>query len=115
MTSSTKVQNEVVKLRKEVMYSFRETLPSKEFCTRMILALAWMHMLAKRIETSSDLSERRKLLQDFTRGKNLIKHWTEVLRQTRYHRAKVGDAESQDDTEVSQTNQNGIGALQKSA
>ncbi len=60
MTSAIKVQNEVAKLREEVMHSFRTYLPSKEFSTRMALALIWMHMLVKRIETSRDLSERRK-------------------------------------------------------
>ncbi len=73
MTSAIKVQNEVAKLREEVMHSFRTYLPSKEFSTRMVLALIWMHMLVKRIETSSDLSERQKLLQDFAWSKNLSK------------------------------------------
>ena len=79
MTSAINVQNEVAKLREEVMHSFRIYLPSKEFSTRMALALIWMHMLVKRIETSRDLSERRKLLQDFSRSKNLIERWTRAL------------------------------------
>ncbi|MHC4797965.1 MAG: hypothetical protein ACYTF1_15100, partial [Planctomycetota bacterium] len=71
MTNAINVQNEVAKLREEVMHSFRTYLPSKEFSTRMVLALIRMHMLVERMETSRDLSQRRKLLQDFARSKNL--------------------------------------------
>jgi hypothetical protein len=87
MTSAINVQYEVAKLREEVMHSFRTYLPSKEFSTRMILALIWMHMLVKRIETSRDLSERRKLFNDFVRSKNLIEHWTRALPDSHFIRS----------------------------
>ena len=108
MTSSIKVQNEVSKLREEVMHSFRTYLPSKEFSTRMVLALIWLHLLVKRIEVSCDLNERRKLLQELTRSKSLIEHWTKTLKQTGYRRVKAGDSKTQWEAKVNQAKHNGI-------
>ena len=113
MAKILNIKKEVQKLRKEVMQSFRTYLPSKEFSARMILALVWMHMLVRRIEASRGLSERRKLLQDFARSKRLIGHWVRALRQTRYRRTIAGAPETQCETEASQANHNGRGAIQK--
>jgi len=115
MAKILNVKKEVQNLRKEVMQSFRTYLPSKEFSARMILALVWMHMLVKRIETSRDLSERRKLLQEFARSKRVIVRKTRDLRQTGHRRAKAEAPEAQCDTETSQAYHNGIGAIQKTA
>ena len=115
MTKILNIKKEVQKLEEEVMQSFRTYLPSKEFSTRIGLALVWMHLLVKRIEASCDLNERRKLLQDFARSKRLIEHWTLALRQSGNRRTKAEAPESQDDTEASQANHNGRGAIQRTA
>ena len=113
MAKILNVKKEVQKLRKEVMQSFRTYLPSKEFSTRIGLALVWMHLLVRRIEASCDLNERRKLLQDFARSKTLIKHWNIDLRQYGNRRTITETPEAQCEVEASQANHNGRGAIQK--
>ena len=113
MAKILNIKKEVQSLRKEVMQSFRTYLPAKEFSTRIILALVWMHMLVRRIEASRDLNERRKLLQDFDRSKRSIVHSLRDFRQYGNRRIIAEAPEAQCEVEASQANHNGRGAIQK--
>ena len=82
MQKALNVQKETEKLREEVMHLFRLTLPGREFSTRIVLALIRLHMIARKIENSKELEERRELLKEFLRVKRIIEYWVKALRET---------------------------------
>jgi hypothetical protein len=80
------LQEEVERVRHELMATFRETLPSRQFSATIILATVSLGLVAEDIGKAQSLEERRRLLNEFTNRKAAIEKGIKLLRETRRRR-----------------------------
>ena len=80
MEKTRNIHNELKNLREEVMTCFSKTRPAKEFGAAMILAMVRLHMIETEIRRTRDLNERRRLIHEFTSGRNTIEKGLRLLR-----------------------------------
>ena len=80
MQKALNIQKETERLREEVTCCFRSILPARDFSTRLVLAVIRLHWIARNIENTECLNERRKHLKEFLRVKSVIEYWIEALK-----------------------------------
>jgi hypothetical protein len=66
------IRNELITLREEVMRCFQEVPPEKKFAADMGLAIVRLHMIEADIHRTRNLDERRRLIHEFTRRRDII-------------------------------------------
>ena len=77
------LKEELRKTRKELTACMAETMPSKEFSATIIMAMVGLHVIEARIRKTHNLEERRKLIDEFNRGKTIIEKGIKALGKTR--------------------------------
>lgn len=75
------LKNEVKILREDLMLCFRENLLSKQASACLSLPMIWMHVLVDREKETEDEEERRILMDEFDRNKEVIERGIQRLRQ----------------------------------
>jgi len=73
MEKTRDIHKELKTLRENMMRCFRKVKPAKNFADNMILAIMRLHIIDARILRTQDLNERRLLIHEFTRRRNIIK------------------------------------------
>lgn len=79
---SQNLQRVLVETRQELMSCLGATIPTKEFRATMIMAMVGLHLTEARIRKTSNLKERRRLIDEFNRGKNTIWKGIELLKRS---------------------------------
>lgn len=67
------IRNELITLREEVMTCFQKARPANDFADLMILAIVRLHVIEAEIHRTRNLDERRRLIHEFTTGRDIIK------------------------------------------
>ena len=76
-------QREIKRVRQDLMTSFRETLPAKQFSETILLAVVALHLIAAEVQETRSLEERRRLLDEFSKRKSVIEKGIRLLRETK--------------------------------
>ena len=76
-----RLQKELMEVREDLMLCFRETMPSKEFSTAMILGTVHLHLIVDRAIRTNNPEERRRLINEFHEGRDTIEKGIKILRQ----------------------------------
>ena len=82
MEKTWDTQKELKNLRKEVMLCFKETPPSKNFGPMVMMAIVGLQMIEAGIHNTLDIEERRRLINEFRRGRKGIERGIKALRQS---------------------------------
>lgn len=77
------LKKELRKTREELTACMAETVPSKEFGATILMAMVGLHVIEARIHKTQNLEERRKLIDEFNRGKSSIHEGIRTLKKTR--------------------------------
>ena len=72
MEKTWDTQKELKNLRKEVMLCFMKTKPSKKFGPMVMMAIVGLHMIEAGIHKTLDIEKRRRLTNEFRRGRKTI-------------------------------------------
>ena len=75
---------EVWRLRQELTETMAMTLPEREFGAAMVMAMVGLHMTEAQIRKTQDLQERRRLLDEFIRERDIIEKAITRLREESY-------------------------------
>ena len=81
MEKTRDIQKELKNLRKEVMNCFRKIIPSKEFRAVVMMAIVKLHMIEAGIHKTLDIEERRRLTNEFRRGRKGIERKIRTFKQ----------------------------------
>ena len=84
------LEREVEELRRDLGFGFQITRPTESFCAHMTLALIQLSLIADRFKKSQNLTERRKLMHEYDRGKEAIRKGIQML----YENAKSRETET---------------------
>jgi hypothetical protein len=76
------LQRDLREIRQELMVVLGETMPTKEFRATMIVAMVGLHLIEARIRKTSNLEERRRLIDEFNSGKKTIWKGIESLKRS---------------------------------
>lgn len=79
---SQNLQRELVETRQELMRCLGATMPTKEFRATMIMAMVGLHLVEARIRETSNLEERRRLIDEFNSGTKTIWKGIELLQRS---------------------------------
>lgn len=82
MEKTRDTKKELKNLREEVMLCFKETTPSKKFGPMVVMAIVGLHMIEAKIHKTLDIEERRRLINEFKRGKKGIERGIKAHRQS---------------------------------
>ena len=66
------LQVELERIRHEVVAVMEEARPSLKGSAEMILATVWLGVIESRIRATPDPEERRKLVNEFWKGRNTL-------------------------------------------
>lgn len=77
------LQEELNRVRQDLMASFREAMPTKQFTATIFLAVVSLHLIVAQVQKTRNLEERRRLLDEFTKRKSIIEKGIQLLRQTK--------------------------------
>ena len=72
------LQVELERIRHEVVAVMEEARPSLKGSAEMILATVWLGVIESRIRAIPDPEERRKLVNEFWKGRNAVERAIEV-------------------------------------
>ncbi len=75
------LENEVKALRQDLAIGLQETKPTEQFRTTMILGTIQMELLASQINEAQDPEERRRLIREFEKGKEILGKGVQMLKK----------------------------------
>ena len=75
------LENELKALRQDLAVGFQETKPTEQFRTTMILGTIRMDLLASKINEAQDPEERRRLIREFEKGKEILGKGIQILKK----------------------------------
>jgi len=75
------LENEVKELRRDLGFGFQRTRPNENFCALLILAAVQLGLIVDRFKKSQNLTERRKLIHEYNKGKEAIRKGIQMLYQ----------------------------------
>jgi hypothetical protein len=81
MEKSRNIHNELETLKEDLANLFSVIEPTKEYGATMVLAMLRLHMVEARIHKTRNLKERRRLIYEFTKGKNIIEKGLQTLKE----------------------------------
>ena len=84
------LEREVEELRRDLGFGFQRTTPTQKFCADMVLALVQLSLIADRFKKSQSITERRKLMHEYERGKESIRKGIQML----YENARPRETET---------------------
>ena len=73
------LESEVKELRRDLGFGFQITRPTENFCAHMTLALIQLSLIADRYKKSQSVTERRKLMHEYDRGKEIVRKGIQML------------------------------------
>ena len=85
------LESEVKELRQDLGFGFQITRPTENFCAHMILATVQQSLIADRYKKSQSVTERRKLMHEYDRGKEIVRKGIQMLYESA-NRRKSGTA-----------------------
>jgi hypothetical protein len=71
----------VKELNRDLMHAFRQCLPSKQFQSELMLGQIGLNVLAKKLSQCRELSERRQLTDELSRGIQVMENGIQALRE----------------------------------
>jgi hypothetical protein len=78
---SPNLKRVLVETRQELMRCLGASMPTKEFRATMIMAMVNLHVIEARIRKTSNLKERRRLIDEFNSGTKTVWKGIELLRR----------------------------------
>ena len=81
MEKSRNIHNELETLKEDLANLFSVIEPTKEYGATMVLAMLRLHMVEARIHKTRNLKERRRLIHEFTKGRNIIEKGLQALKE----------------------------------
>ena len=75
------LQVELVRIRHEVVALMEEASPALKRRAEMILATVWLGVTESKIRSTPDPEERRRLVNEFWKGRNTVKRATKGYRR----------------------------------
>ena len=84
------LESEVKELRRDLGFGFQITRPTENFCAHMILATVQLSLIADRYKKSQSVTERRKLMHEYDRGKEIVRKGIQML----FERARPRETET---------------------
>ena len=78
---SQNLRRELGKLRQKLVASLCETIPTRDFSAAIIMAMVGLHVMEARIRKTRNLEERRRLIDEFNKGKRTIEKGIRTLKQ----------------------------------
>ena len=81
MKKSRNIHNELETLKEKLADLFSVIEPTKEYGATMVLAMLRLHMVEARIHKTRNLKERRRLIHEFTKGKEIIEKGLQALQE----------------------------------
>jgi hypothetical protein len=84
---SQNLAKELYRMRQEVAVSIRDGNPTIENRSAMIMATTWLGVIEIRIRKTRNLEERRELIQEFHKGKQVIE---KIIRMLGKDKSKTG-------------------------
>ena len=73
------LESEVKELRRDLGFGFQITRPTESFCAHMTLATIQLSLIADNYKKSQSVTERRKLMHEYDRGKEIVRKGIQML------------------------------------
>ena len=81
-------------LRQELMTCMEKTMPCKDFRATIIMAMVGLHVIETQIRKTPNLEERRRLINEFNKGKGTIEKGIRALKKNAGRRTRESDEQS---------------------
>ena len=76
------LKRDLKETRQELMASMGQTTPAKEYGATLMMVIVGLHVTEARIRKTRSLEERRRMIDEFNRQRNAIKHGIRALRKS---------------------------------
>ena len=88
------LKREIQKTRDAFMAALEQTTPAKEFGATLMMGVVGLHVTETRIRKTQNFEERRRLINEFNKGKGTIEKGIRALKKSAGSLARASDEQS---------------------